>query len=69
MSALTLDQLKPEDRKRALQAAGRKRAPRRTDFPKDRARTYAIRTLAVTAELSPAHRRRVLQLALAMNEV
>jgi len=69
MKGLPLDELPPEARRRLLAQHGRKRAPRRSTFSKDRARTYAIRVLAVVADLSPNERSRVLGMAGRMNEV
>jgi len=66
---LTLDDLPPDARRKLLEQHGRKRAPRRTSFSKDRVRTYAIRVLAVVADLSPSERSRVLAMAGQMNEV
>lgn len=66
---LPLSELTPELKKKVLQRAGRKRAPRRNVFPKDRARTWAIRVLAVIADLTPSERGRVLMLAQRMNNV
>lgn len=67
--SLSLNELPLAARRKALEQAGRKRGPRRSQFPKDRARTYAIRVLAVVAELTPAARGRVLRIAQQMNEV
>lgn len=66
---IPFDQLPPEARKRALAGAGRKRAPRKGTFSKDRARTFAIRALAAMAELSQSQRDRCLALASKMNRV
>jgi hypothetical protein len=66
---IPFDQLPPAARRKALEQHGRKRAPRRAGFSKDRARTFAIRMLAAAAELSPSQRGRVLQIALRMNRV
>jgi hypothetical protein len=68
-SALDLTSLPPAAKKRFLEQQGRKRSPRKTDFPKDRARTYAIRCLGVLAELRQDQRERVLRLASQMNAV
>jgi hypothetical protein len=64
-----LDQLPPAARRKALEQAGRRRRPRQTTFPKNRARSCAIRVLATVAELTQDQRERVLRLALKMNEV
>lgn len=68
-AALNLSELTPEQRRDVVKKLGRKRAPRRTVFPKDRARTWAIRVLAVVADLTPSERGRVLMLAQRMNNV
>jgi hypothetical protein len=67
--AVALNELTPELRKKILARSGRKRAPRRNTFPKDRARTFAIRMLAAAAELTPSERARVLAIAARMNNV
>lgn len=66
---IPLDQLPPAARKKFLQQQGKSRRPRRTTFPKDRARTFAIRMLAAAAELTPEQRARVLAIATRMNAV
>lgn len=66
---LELDQLTPEQRRDVVKKLGRKRSPRRTTFPKDRARTFAIRMLAAAAELTPSERARVLAIAARMNAI
>lgn len=68
-AAIPLAELPPAARKAFLKHQGRKHAPRRTTFPKDRARTWAIRVLAIVADLTPDQRARVLQLAARMNNV
>lgn len=67
--SLSLADLPPDARRKLLHQHGRKRAPRRSSFSKDRVRTYAIRVLAVVADLSPSGRSRVLAMAGRMNEV
>lgn len=70
MATLDLSDLPPEARRRALASVGRKRAPRDASaFTKNRARSYAIRVLAVVADLTPVERERVLRLARDMNAV
>lgn len=66
---LNLADLSLEQRRDVVKQLGRKRAPRRTTFPKNRARTCAIRVLAVVAHLSPTERGRVLAIAARMNNV
>jgi hypothetical protein len=68
-AAIPLEDLPPAAKKALLQQQGRKRAPRRNTFPKDRARTFAIRMLAAAAELTPSERARVLAIAVRMNNV
>jgi hypothetical protein len=68
-AAIPLSELTPELRKKILARSGRKRAPRRNTFPKDRARTFAIRMLAAAAELTPSERARVLAIAARMNAI
>lgn len=67
--SIDLADLSPADRKRALALSGRTRAPRRSTFTKNQARSYAIRTLAVLVQLDQDQRARVLRLALEMNAV
>lgn len=69
MSTVDLKDLPVSARRKALAAAGRTRAPRRTLFSKNRARTYAIRVLAIIAELAPEERGRVLRIASEMNKI
>ena len=68
-AALNLAELTPEQRRDVVKKLGRKRAPRRNTFPKNRARTFAIRVLAVVADLAPEERARVLAIATRMNAV
>lgn len=69
MPVLSLDELPPGARQKALKAVGRKRRPRQSQFSKDRARTYAIRCLAAMADLTPAQRDRCLTIAKSMNRI
>lgn len=63
-STLTLDDLPPEVRKKM----GVKR-PRQSQFSKDAVRQHALRVLAEICSLTQDQRRRVLQHALAVNNV
>jgi hypothetical protein len=68
--AVDLADLSPEVRKQLEKRTGKKlRAPRRSAFSKDEVRRYAIRALAVLADLRPSDRRRVLFHAAKLNEV
>lgn len=60
---MSLDDLPVEARRRL----GLKKA-RTSQFPKDQVRTWAIRVLAVVADLTPDQRRRVLQHAQKLNQ-
>jgi hypothetical protein len=60
---LSLDDLPAATRQRL----GLKKT-RTTQFPKDQVRTWAIRVLAVVADLTPDQRRRVLQHAAKLNQ-
>lgn len=60
---MTLDDLPAAARRRL----GLKKT-RTSQFPKDQVRTWAIRVLAVVADLTPDQRRRVLQHAAKLNQ-
>lgn len=63
------DDLPPNAKAAALKASGRSRRPASRRFTAEQERRYALRVLAVIAELAQADRRRVLKRALLVNAV
>ena len=66
---ISIHDLPPEARKAVNATLGRTRSPARRTFTADRERTFALRALAVLAELTQDQRRRVSHRALKVNAV